>query len=215
MTAFDPSLYLVTDPGLVSPSDLVSVVQAAVRGGVSLVQLRDKAADGRRLVESARALRAVLAPMEVPLIVNDRVDVAMVVAAEGVHVGQSDITAIDARRIMGPSAIVGLSIEHPSQATSSAAAAASYLAVSPVYGTPTKTDTVEPLGLEGVAAVRKCGDGPVVGIGGIDGDRAPAVIRAGADGVAVVSAILGQPDVRRAAARLRAAVDRAKSEQTS
>ena len=207
MTTFDPRLYLVTDPSLVPASGLVATVQAAVAGGVTMVQLRDKAADGRRLVEAARALIEALRPAGVALIVNDRADVACASGADGVHVGQSDLSVADVRAIVGPDAIVGLSVEHPDQAAAGLVVGATYVAVSPVYGTPTKTDTGPALGLEGVAAVRASCVLPIVGIGGIDVDRVAAVMEAGADGVAVVSAILASPNVREAARALRKAVD--------
>ena len=210
MTRFDPRLYLVTDRHLVPASSLVHTVRAAVAGGVTLVQLRDKVADGRALVEAARALLDVLRPAGIPLLVNDRADVAVAADADGVHVGQRDLSVADVRRLVGPAAIVGLSVEALTQATGPQTEGASYLAVSPVYGTPTKTDTAPPLGLAGVTAVRARTALPLVGIGGIDGARAGEVIRAGADGVAVVSAILGRPDVEGAARQLRAAVDGAK-----
>ncbi len=204
---FDPRVYLVTDPDLVPPSRLPSAVREAVRGGVTLVQLRDKQADGRRLVEVARSLRTVLAPFGVPLLINDRVDIALAADADGVHLGQSDLPVADARRLLGPDRIVGLSVEAVEQAEAAEVEHASYVAVSPVFGTPTKTNTAAPLGLEGVVAVRARCSRPVVGIGGIDADRAQAVIRAGADGVAVVSAILGAVDIATAAHALRRAVD--------
>ena len=213
MAGFDPSLYLVTDPDLVPASGLVDAVRAAVAGGVTLVQLRDKEASGRQLVESARAIVEVLRPLGVPLIVNDRADVAVAAGADGVHVGQSDLTVADARKIVGPDAIVGLSIETVNQAGAvDEVLAASYVAVSPVYGTPTKPDHGTPLGLEGLADVSRRCTVPVLGIGGIDVGRARAVIRAGAAGVAVVSAILARPDIKEAARALREAVDNARQE---
>lgn len=209
MRRLDLRLYLVTDPHLVPAHALVDTVMAAVRGGVTCVQLRDKAADTRPLLEAARALVARLAPLGVPLIVNDRADVALAAGADGVHVGQSDLPIEDARRLLGPERIVGVSIEALEQADG--AAGADYLAASPVYATPTKTDTAPPLGLEGVRALVERGPVPVVGIGGIGAAEAAAVMEAGAAGIAVVSAILGAPDVEAAAEQLRAAVDRGDS----
>ncbi len=211
----DVRLYLVTDPALVPAERLVDAVLAAVEGGVTLVQLRDKVADGRALVEAARALLDVLRPLGVPLIVNDRVDVAMAAEADGVHVGQRDLAVSDARRLMGPRAIVGVSLETVEQATTVEGGDPSYVAVSPVYGTPTKTHPAAPLGLAGVSAVCARTERPVVGIGGIDAERAADVIRAGADGVAVVSAILARADVEAAARSIRSAIDAARGERES
>ncbi|MEL7369200.1 MAG: thiamine phosphate synthase [Myxococcota bacterium] len=212
MTALDVRVYLVTDPDMVPADRLVGTVLRAVQGGTTLVQLRDKRADGRALAESSRALLDVLRPRGVPLIVNDRADVARAVGADGVHVGQSDLSVEDVRRVVGPSAIVGLSIETVAQ-VDAAPEAASYLAVSPVYGTATKANISEPLGLAGVAAIRKRTSRPLVGIGGIDAARSASVVTAGADGVAVVSAILASPDAERASRQLRAAVDAALEER--
>ena len=213
MRSFDPSLYLVTDPGLVPPAGLVEAVGVAIANGVTIVQLRDKDAEGRALAETARALLAVMRPLGVPLIINDRADVMVAVGADGVHIGQSDLSVDDVRRVVGPTAIVGLSVEAVEHAHPTQAEGASYVAVSPVYGTPTKTDTAPPLGLEGVERVAAAAAVPVVGIGGIDATRAPGVIDAGANGVAVVSAILAAPDIGAAARTLRDGIRRAKEER--
>lgn len=211
--ALDPRLYLVTDPDLIGARDLVEVVLAAVQGGVTLVQLRDKRPEVGEMVQAGRALVAALAPTGVPLLVNDRVDVALAIGAQGAHLGQRDMPLADARRLMGPDAILGLSIERLSEAAA-VPDAADYIAASPVFGTPTKTDTAPPLGLEGVAALRAASPLPLVAIGGLSAANAAEVIGAGAQGLAVVSAILGDPrrdlaDTRAAAARLRQIIDEA------
>lgn len=202
MTAFDPRLYLVTDPDLLGVRSLVDVVRAAVAGGATLVQLRDKAAEGRALAEAARALVAALAPTGVPLLVNDRVDVALAAGAQGVHLGQRDLAPGDARRMLGPGAIIGLSIEALGE-LDAPLDDVDYVAASPVFATATKADVAPPLGLAGVAAMHARAGRPVVGIGGIGAANAAAVMAAGAAGIAVVSAILAAPDPRAAAAELR------------
>jgi len=206
----DFSLYLVTDRGLAGSRPLADVVAAAVRGGVTAVQLREKQCGTREFVELARGLRALLAPSGVPLIVNDRADVALAAGADGVHVGQSDLDARDVRRLLGPHAIVGLSVETREQAEQAAALDVDYLGVSPVFSTPTKTDTAPEWGLSGLAALRRASKQVLVAIGGIHASNAAAVIEAGADGIAVVSAICAAPDPEAAARDLRRAIAQAR-----
>ena len=211
--AFDPTLYLVTDPDLPGGRSLIEVVAAAVRGGVTLVQLRDKRAEGRALLEQARALRDLLDSLDVPLIVNDRVDVAMAAGAAGCHVGQSDLPAAEARRLLGPDAIVGVSIDAVEQARSVDPDCVDYLAYGPFAATATKADAGGPVGSAGLAAVRRLTTLPLIAIGGIDAGNAAAAIRAGADGIAVVSAIMTAPDPERAARQLRGVIDAARRER--
>lgn len=206
MSPVDLRLYLVTDPYYVPAHRLVSVVLDAVLGGVTVVQLRDKESDGRALYEAGRALAAALAPLDVALLVNDRVDVAHAVGA-GVHLGQSDLHVEVARRILGPRATIGLSVDSVEQARE--ADGADYLAASPVFPTPSKADAGPALGLDAVRALRGATTLSLVGIGGVSVANAADVIKAGADGIAVVSAILASDRPREAAAELRAAVDRA------
>lgn len=207
MSAPDVRLYAVTDAGLVAGERLVSACVAAARGGATLVQLRDKTASDEDLLVQAVRLREALEPFGVPLVVNDRIDVAHR-AGVGVHVGLGDTAPSRARALLGAEAIVGWSIETPEQLDSEQASACSYVAASPVWSTPTKPDTAVPLGPAGVAAVRARTRLPLVGIGGIDSPvRAAEVIEAGADGIAVVSAIFQPEDPRMAALALRAAVD--------
>jgi thiamine-phosphate pyrophosphorylase len=197
-------LYLVTDRGLGGGRPLTEIVLAAVAGGVTMVQLREKAIGTRAFVELGRALKTALAGRGVPLIINDRVDVALAVDADGVHLGDDDMCAGNARLLLGPRAVIGVSLQ---AAPGPEAAAADYFAVSPVFATGTKPDAGPALGLAGVAAVRRLTARPLVGIGGIDQTNARAVIEAGADGVAVVSAIMAAGDPGAAAARLRAAME--------
>ena len=208
---FDPTLYLVTDPELARGRALLDLVAAAVRGGATLVQLRDKHAGGRDLLETARALKAMLDPMRVPLIVNDRADVAHAAGA-GCHVGQSDLPAAAARAIVGPDAIVGVSLDDPDQAAEIDRDLVDYVAYGPFAATATKADAGRAVGPDGLAAAAKRTLLPLVAIGGIDADNAAAAVRAGADGIAVVSAIMTADDPEAASRALRAAIDAAKAE---
>jgi thiamine-phosphate pyrophosphorylase len=208
---FDPTLYLVTDPELARGRALTDVVAAAVRGGVTLVQLRDKNADGRALLEAARALKTLLDPHRVPLIVNDRADVAYAAGA-GCHVGQSDLPAEAARAILGPNAILGVSLDEPDQSRNIDGDLVDYVAYGPFAPTATKVDAGDPVGAEGLAAVRKRTMLPLVAIGGIDVGNVAEAVRAGADGIAVVSAIVAAADPEAASRELRAAIDAAKAE---
>ncbi|MFS8036173.1 thiamine phosphate synthase [Xanthobacter sp. AM11] len=203
---FDLSLYLVTDPRLVAARGLLATVEAAVKGGVGVVQLRDPQAHGRVLVEQARALKALLVPLGIALIINDRVDVAVAADADGVHLGQDDMAPADARALLGPGRILGLSVGSPAEFAASDLSGVDYLGVGPVKATGTKADAGSAIGAEGVAAIRGLTRLPLVGIGGIDAALAGEVIRAGADGVAVVSAICGAPDPQAAARALKAAI---------
>ena len=201
----DLSLYLVTDRDLSQGRATGNIVAAAVRGGITCVQLREKQASTREFVAEARAVKALLAAQErhIPLIINDRLDVALAVGADGVHLGQSDMELCDARRIAGANFIIGISAESVADAMAAAAAGADYLGISPVFATATKTDTASPLGLEGIRAIRAAVSLPLVGIGGINQNNASAVLQAGADGVAVVSAIVSAACPRSAAAALK------------
>jgi thiamine-phosphate pyrophosphorylase len=198
----DYSLYLVTDRGLSCGRSLVEVVAAAIEGGVSCVQLREKNCSTRTFIEEAVALQKLLRPKSIPLIINDRIDVAMAVGADGVHLGQDDMPLADARWILGERVIIGISVESVGDARSAAAEGADYLGVSPVFATPTKTDTAKPLGLEGLRAIRKIVDLPLVAIGGINVQNCASVIAAGANGLAVVSAIVSAPSPQKAAEEL-------------
>ena len=203
----DWGLYLVTDRRLAGPRSLEELVRAAVRGGVTAVQLREKACSTREFVELARRLKAILAPAGIPLIINDRVDVALAARADGVHIGRSDIDYRDARALLGEDAIVGLSVETTAQAGEAESLDADYLGVSPIFPTPTKTDTAADWGVEGLAALRKASRHVLVAIGGINAANAAEVMNAGADGIAVVSAICAARDPEEAARQLHLVVD--------
>jgi thiamine-phosphate pyrophosphorylase len=187
-------LYFVTDRGLCGGTPVAKVVLHAIRGGAACVQLREKDVPTRFFVEEARRIREMMAPFHIPLIINDRVDVALAVGADGVHLGQEDMPYETARRLMGPKAIIGLSVETWEDVERAQQLDCNYLGVSPVFATPTKTDTKEPWGLEGLARIRAFSRHPLVGIGGLHAGNAEAVVMAGADGIAVVSAICASPD---------------------
>ena len=210
---FDYSLYLVTDRTLSLGRSTVEVVRAAIRGGVSCVQLREKGCSTREFMDEARLLKALLAGTGVPLFINDRLDVALAVGADGVHLGQNDLAIADARRLVGDRMIIGISAESVADAIRAEAEGADYIGASPVFTTPTKTDTAPPLGLDGLRAIRRAVQLPLVAIGGINADNAAQVLRAGADGLAVVSAIVSAPCPRTAAAGLRQRIQSTHNEE--
>ena len=199
----DYSLYLVTDRGLARGRSTLEIISAAVHGGATVVQLREKDCYTRDFIEQALSIKEFLKDRGVPLIINDRVDVAQAVRADGVHLGQTDMPLGLAKKVLGDSMIIGISAESLEDAVEAEKGGADYLGVSPIYATPTKTDTAPPLGLEGLREIRKTVRLPIVGIGGLNRDNAAEVIRNGADGVAVVSAIVAADDPQTAADDLR------------
>ncbi len=197
-------LYLVTDQALTRGRPLADVVAAAVQGGVTCVQLREKQLGTREFLAQALILKALLAPLGIPLVINDRIDIALACGADGVHLGQNDLPADEARKLLPPGVFIGWSVESMDDVQQSAALPVDYLGVSPIFSTPTKTDTKDPWGLEGLAVVRAATRLPLVAIGGIHAGNARDVLRAGADGLAVVSALCAADDPQAAAAALRA-----------
>ena len=208
---FDLSLYLVTDPAMTARRGLAATVAAAVAGGVTMVQLRDKTSPTAAVIEAGRALRTLLAPLGVPLIVNDRIEVAQAIGADGIHVGPDDPAPAAARAVLGPGALIGFSIDAPERLAEFDAAAVDYVGLGPLFPTGTKPDAAPALGEAGFRALRRRLPCPVVAIGGIDAANAARAIAAGADGVAVVSAICAASDPGAAARALRAAVDAAQA----
>ena len=207
----DYSLYLVTDRGLARGRSTLEVVKAAVAGGVTCIQLREKDCSTLEFIEQALAIRSFLEAHNIPLIINDRLDVALAVAADGVHLGQNDMPLEMARKIAGRSMLIGISTESVQDAVAAEKGGADYLGVSPIYATPTKTDTAPPLGLEGLREIKKRVKIPLVGIGGLNKSNAAEVIRNGADGVAVVSAIVAADDPERSAMNLKQIIDEARN----
>ena len=192
-------LCLVTDRGLSRGRSLVDVAGAAVRGGVTMVQLREKTATTREFLEEARALKALLQPLGIPLIINDRCDIALAIDADGVHVGQKDMPVEQVRALIGSGKIIGLSITNATQLAKPDAALPDYLGMGPLYTQMTKSDASSPLGVEGFRALRAGTSKPVMAIGGLKAENSGPVLAAGADGLAVVSAIVGADDVEVAA----------------
>ena len=207
---FDLSLYLVTDRSLLRGKDLLWTVEQAVLGGVSIVQLREKDTSSKEFYQLALSLKKILDRYKIPLIINDRLDIALAVDASGVHLGQSDLPCSTARQLLGKDKIIGLSIENSAQCQELQASSIDYIGYSPVFATTTKDDTASPLGLQGVAQIATQVDLPGVAIGGIDAHNAGDVIKAGAKGIAVVSAIIASDDPQTAARELRQRVEAAK-----
>jgi len=201
-------LCLITDERLSRGRSHLEVAAAAVRGGADVIQLRDKEASGGRLFEIAVQLRKLTREAEVPLIVNDRLDVAMAADADGVHLGQEDLPADVARRILGPGKILGVSAETPEEARRAEAAGADYLGVGPVFeARGSKPDAGVPQGLEQIVRIRAESRLPIVAIGGIRPDNARRVREAGADAVAVISAIVSAVDIEEATRRIRGVLE--------
>lgn len=199
----DYSLYLVTDRTIAGDRPLVDIVSAGVAGGVSCVQLREKNCSTQEFIHEASLLLELLQPLDIPLIINDRVDVALAVGANGVHLGQNDMSIADARRITSDNMIIGISAESLEDAINAEESGADYIGISPVFTTATKLDIATPLGLAGVREIRRAVKIPLVGIGGIDTSNTRDVIEAGANGVAVVSAIMAATNPKRAAENIR------------
>ena len=208
---FDLSVYLLTDRELSGPRGVVETVRAAIAGGATMVQLRDPVAKTGVLVELARALVALARPQGVAFIVNDRVDVALAADADGVHVGQSDMAPGDARALIGPGRIVGLSITSEADLAAADLAGVDYLGVGPIYASPTKADAAPPMAIGGLRAIAGRASLPIAAIGGLHAGNAGEAVMAGADGVAVVSAICAAPDPEAAAAELAEAVRAARA----
>ena len=208
----DLRLNAIVDPERANGRSLAELTRLVVAGGATLIQLRDKLGSTRRMIEEARAIKAVLAGTGVPLVINDRADVALAAGADGVHVGQDDIPAAEARRLLGPKAIIGLSVKSVAQANAAPLEAIDYAGIGGVYATTSKDNPDPPIGVAGlraiVAALRARKPGfPACGIAGIDASTAAAVIGAGADGVAIISALSMQADPQAAARELRGVVD--------
>ncbi|MCP4682349.1 MAG: thiamine phosphate synthase [Desulfobacterales bacterium] len=208
----DYSLYLVTDRGLSMGRTTLEIVEAAVHGGVTCVQLREKDCSTREFVNQALLIKDFLKLKKVPLIINDCLDVALAIGADGIHLGQSDMPFSLAKNIVGDTLVIGISAESLSDAIQAEKEGADYIGVSPIYKTPTKTDTAPPLGLKGIEEIRAVVDIPIVGIGGLNETNAREVIKSGADGVAVVSAIVSADDPETASRTLRKIIDKAKKE---
>ena len=205
--AVDYRLYFVTDPVLCLQHGLIETAIRAVDGGATIIQLRDPNAKGRQLYQDAEALLDVLRPRHIPLIINDRIDVAIAAGANGVHMGQSDLPVTAARTMMGDKALIGLSIDRADQITEQEETMCDYFGAGPVYATQTKSDALPPIGTEGVRAIVQTTHRPVVAIGGIGFQQMSDIMDTGVAGVAVVSAIACAEHPERAAASLRALIE--------
>jgi thiamine-phosphate pyrophosphorylase len=205
-------LNAIVDPERAGGHQLADLAARCVRGGATLVQLRDKRSETRALIETARAIKHALAPFAAPFVVNDRVDVAMVAGADGVHLGQDDMAVEDARRLLGSRPIIGLSIKSVEEAEAARLDLVDYVGSGGVYATSSKQQKNAPIGSAGLARIiavlrRRAPDLPVCGIAGIDASNAAEVIAAGADGVAVISALSLVSSPETAARQLREIVD--------
>lgn len=209
MTRFDLSLYLVLDPDLCAWTGMVETARLAIAGGATMVQLRDKHADTIRMIETGQALKQALDGTGALLIVNDDVEAAIAIGADGLHIGQEDMDAQTARTMIGPDMILGLSVETEALAAAVNPALVDYTGVGPVFATPTKTDHKQPIGFDGLARLVKASPVPSVAIGGLKADHAAEVFAAGAKGLAVVSAICGTPDPEAATRRIAAEIRKA------
>lgn len=194
-------LYLVTDERWLNGRSLAACVAEAIVGGVTCVQLRHKGASTLDLAREARTLAPVCRVANIPLIVNDDIEAAKMVGADGVHVGQSDVACIEARRELGEDAIIGVSVQTVEQARAAEEAGASYLGVGALFATPTKTDA-DVVSIETLAEICEAVSIPVVAIGGIDAGNVDQLSATGVDGIAVVSAILSASDIEDAARKL-------------
>ncbi|MEM6824530.1 MAG: thiamine phosphate synthase [Pseudomonadota bacterium] len=192
-------LYLVTDPDLCAERGLVDTVRCAVAGGATMVQLRDKTAETRTRIAQANALKGALKGTGVPVLINDDVEAAILSDADGAHVGQGDISAVEARSRLGPSAILGLSCETEEHVVSADPSIVDYLGIGTVFATATKSDHGTAIGLDGVERLCARTTLPCVAIGGLKAEHNSGVLAAGADGLAVISAICGAPDPTAAA----------------
>jgi thiamine-phosphate pyrophosphorylase len=214
MMRVDLRLYALVDPERAGGRDLAVLARLVALGGATLVQLRDKHSDTRRMVARARAIKAELAPLNVPLLINDRIDVALAAGADGAHVGQDDMAVEDARRLLGADAIIGLSVKTVEQAEAAPLDLLDYAGIGGVFATSSKDNPSPPIGPDGLARIvgvlrRRAPQFPLCAIAGIDASNAGETIAAGADGVAVISALARKDDPRAAARDLRGVVERA------
>lgn len=207
MKPFDLGLYLVTDRSLSLGRPIKEIVEQAVKGGVTMVQLREKECSSREFYNLAIELKQCLKPYSIPLIINDRLDIALACDAEGLHIGQSDIPYPIARKILGENKIIGLSVESVQDAVDANNLDIDYIGISPVFNTLTKTDTAPELGLQGIRQIMSISRHPSVGIGGINITNAADIISAGANGIAVVSAIMSAENPQSAAENLKTIID--------
>lgn len=210
MKNFDLSLYLVTDRELTKKRPLETLIKEAIEGGVSMVQIREKDSSSLEFYKLAMRIKKLLIPYQVPFIINDRVDIALAVDADGLHIGQSDLPYDIARKLLGKDKIIGLSVENVHQAIEANALDVDYIGLSPVFYTDTKNDIAPALGLDGIKEIAKISKHRMVGIGGINTSNASDIVSSGAEGIAVVSAILSSDTPKKAAMELKKCVNKNK-----
>lgn len=210
----DWGLYFVTDPNLLLNQSLEDTVLQAVKGGAMMVQLREKDCNTFEFYNKAKKLKELLAPFGVPLIINDRIDIALAVDADGVHIGQKDMPWNVARELLGRNKIIGISVESVAQARQANAFDVDYIGVSPVFSTNTKDDISAPLELDGLKTIRAISRHPIVGIGGINKYNVEDVIAYGADSVAIITAISMAENPCRSAKEISTQIKNAKIKQT-
>lgn len=202
MNKIDYSLYLVTDRDILGKRDLYKAVEESIKGGATVVQLREKFIDDDKFLEIARELQKVTKKYNIPLIINDNVNIAKIIDAEGVHIGQSDETLEEARKILGKDKIIGVSVGSLEEAEKAEKGGADYLGIGAVFFTGSKKDINKPLGLENLKKIAESVKIPTVAIGGIHLDNVKEVMASGVDGVAVISEILGKEDIENASRTL-------------
>lgn len=207
MKNFDPSLYLVTDRLLSKGRSTEFIVEQAVKGGVTMVQLREKESSTLDFFNLAIKIKNLLAPYRIPLIINDRLDIALACDADGLHIGQQDMPYAIARKILGQDKIIGLSVENIDQAKEADQLDVDYIGLSPVFVTGTKPELTQALGLEGVRAIASFSKHCKVAIGGINARNAIDVLQAGANGLAVVSAIVSADEPMQAAREIKQEIE--------
>lgn len=202
MKRFDLSLYLVLDPDLCADIGMVETARLAVAGGATMVQLRDKHGGTARMIETGLALKEILKGTGALLVINDDVEAAIAIGADGLHIGQDDMGPATARAMIGPDMILGLSAESEALAAAIDPAIVDYAGIGPIFATPTKADHKQPIGFDGLARLVKTAPVPTVAIGGLKSEHVASIFAAGADGLAVVSAICGTQDPRAATIRI-------------
>lgn len=203
MPPFD--LCVITDRAAARGLDHAAIAERALRGGATMIQLRDKALGGRDLLAAARAIQALCRAHGAMCIVNDRVDVALAAESDGAHVGQTDLPAPEARALLR-GRILGVSAHTLEEAVAAEAAGADYIGVGAIYATTSKANARAPLGPDAIARFRQAVRIPIIAIGGLAPENVAPVIRAGADGVAVIAAVVGAPDITEAARDLGARI---------
>lgn len=204
-------LYVITDEEVGRGLSHAEIARRAVAGGADVIQLRDKRLSCRDLLAAASAVRKITRNAGALFIVNDRLDVALAAGADGVHLGESDLPIEDARRLAPPGFVIGASVGSVTTAVRAEAAGADYVALSPTFATGSKDDAGPGHGLPALSAIRSAVSIPLVAIGGINPGNVADVVAAGADGIAVISAVVGQEDITGAAQDLRARIAAAKS----